>query len=255
MKQKGDDDLRKELAFLYRVARTVHSLELHEVLKEIVKIASEVTRADSVLVYTLDAKAQELLLRASKNPHADLLHKIKMKVGEGITGWVAKNEKPVAITRGANRDPRFKLFRSLPEDKFEAFLSVPIMNKRGVVGVINVQHKKAHAHTETEINLLSAMGKLVGGAVENALLIEETLALKDALELRKLVEKAKGILMKRRQISEDEAYKILQKESMDTRRSLKEVAEAILLVDKLHLGSLKLMAQAVEQSPSTNAEN
>ena len=76
----------------------------------------------------------------------------------------------------------------MPEDKFEAFLSVPIINKRGVVGVINVQHEKPHTHTETEINLLSAMDKLVGGAVENALLVEETLELKDALELRKLME-------------------------------------------------------------------
>jgi len=147
---------------------------------------------------------------------------------------VAKNEKPVAISRGARNDPRFKLFRSLPEDKFEAFLSVPIINKRGVVGVINVQHKKPHKHTETEINLLSAMGKLVGGAVENALLVEETLELKEILELRKLVEKAKGILMKRRQISEEDAYRILQKESMDSRRSLKEVTEAILLAEKFY---------------------
>ena len=85
-----------------------------------------------------------------------------------------------------------------------------------------------------EINLLAAIGKLVGGVVENALLIEETLSLKEALELRKVVEKAKGIIMKRRNIGEDEAYAILQKESMDTRKSLKEVAEAILLIDKLH---------------------
>lgn len=228
--------LKKELSFLYRVARTVHSLELEEVLKEIVRIASEVTKADSVLVYTLDPKTQELLLRASKNPHAELLQKIKMKLGEGITGWVAKEQKPVAISAGASRDPRFKFFRSLPEDRFEAFLSVPVMNKHGVVGVINVQHKKKHVHLDMEVNLLAAIGKLVGGAVENALLIEETLALKEALELRKLVEKAKGILMKRRQISEEEAYRILQKESMDTRTSLKDVAGAVLLAEKLHLG-------------------
>ncbi len=231
------DNLKKELAFLYRVARTVHSLELGEVLKEIVRIAAEVTKADSVLIYVLNPKTQDLILRASKNPHEDLLQKIKMKLGEGITGWVAKEQKPVAISKGARTDPRFKLFRSLPEDKFEAFLSVPIINKRGVVGVINVQHKKTHEHSESEINLLAAIGKLVGGAVENALLIEETLELKETLELRKLVEKAKGVLMTRRKISEDEAYHMLQKESMDSRKSLKEVAEAILLADKFHFST------------------
>ncbi|MCW5876877.1 MAG: ANTAR domain-containing protein [Anaerolineales bacterium] len=84
-----------------------------------------------------------------------------------------------------------------------------------------------------EIKLLAAVGKLAGGAVENALLLEETLALKEALALRKLVERAKGVLMRRRGLSEPEAFKLLQKESMDTRKSIKEVAEAVLLMDKL----------------------
>lgn len=227
--------LQKELAFLYKVAQTVSSFELDEVLKEIVNIAGEVTQADSVLVYVVDPNAQELVLRGSQNPHPDLLEKITMKLGEGITGWVASQNKPVALSAGASKDPRFKYFRSLPEDRFEAFLSVPIISKRGVAGVINVQHKKPHAHSEMEVNLLAAVGKLVGGAVENAMLLEETLALKEALALRKLVEKAKGVLMKRRQISEQDAFKLLQKESMDTRKSLKEIAEAVLLMDKLSL--------------------
>lgn len=228
-------DLKKELSFLYKVAQSVHSLEINELLREIVKVASEITRADSCLIYVLDKKRQELVLRASKNPHKDLLQRITLRLGEGITGWVAQEKKPVAISKGAAEDTRFKLFRSLPEDKFEAFLSVPIINKLGVVGVINVQHRKKHLHSDTEINLLEAIGKLVGGAVENALLIEESLALKDALALRKVIERAKGILMKKNRLDEDDAYRMLQKESMDSRKSLKEVAEAIILADKLHL--------------------
>jgi signal transduction protein with GAF and PtsI domain len=225
--------LQKELALLYQVAQAVSSFELAEVLQEIVRIAGEVTQADSVLVYVVDKDAEELVLRASQNPHPDLLRKVTMKMGEGITGWVARENKPVALSKGASQDPRFKYFRSLPEDRFEAFLSVPIISKLGVAGVINVQHKAPHVHSEMEVNLLAAVGKLVGGSVENALLIEETLALKEALELRKLVERAKGVLMKRRNLSEVDAYKLLQKESMDTRKSIKEVAEAVLLMDKL----------------------
>ena len=86
-----------------------------------------------------------------------------------------------------------------------------------------------------EVNLLTAVGKLVGGAVVNARLLEETFALKDALELRKLVEKAKGIVMKRRAVTEDQAYKILQKESMDARRSLKEIVDAVIVADTLNI--------------------
>jgi uroporphyrinogen-III synthase len=229
--------LQKELALLYQVAQTVNSFELDEVLREIVRIAGEVTQADSVLVYVLDKHAEELVLRASQNPHSDLLHHIKVKLGEGITGWVARENKPVALAHGASQDPRFKYFRSLPEDRFEAFLSVPIISKSGVAGVINVQHEAPHEHSDMEVNLLAAVGKLVGGAVENALLVEETLALKEALQLRKLVEKAKGVLMKRRNLCEPEAYRLLQRESMDTRKSIKEVAEAVLLMDKLNFKS------------------
>jgi len=230
-------ELKNELSFLYKVTSSLHSLELEELLNEIVKIAILVTKGDSCLIYVLDPKKNDLILRASKNPYPDLLRKIKMKVGIGITGWVAKEKKPVAITSGANKDSRFKLFRSLPEDKFEAFLSVPILDKHGVSGVINIQHKTKHKHSSMEINLLSAIGKLVGGALENALLVEESIVLKEALELRKLVEKAKGILMKKAAVDEDEAYKRLQKESMNKRKSLKEISEAIVLAEKLNLGT------------------
>lgn len=228
-------NLKKELSFLYKVAQSVHSLELEELLKEIVKIASKVTKGDSCLIYILDKEKNTLVLRASKNPHKDLLKSVQMKLGEGITGWVAKEKKPVVISKGALKDTRFKFFRSLPEDKFEAFLSVPIINKVGVVGVINVQHKKVHKYTDMEINLLTAIGKLVGGVVENALLIEESMALKEALEMRKVIEKAKGILMKRKNITEAEGYRQIQKESMDRRVSLKEIAEAIILADKMNI--------------------
>ncbi len=224
--------LHKELSFLYEVAQNVHSLEIDELLREIVDIASKVCRADSCLIYVLDPVMDELILRSSKKSHPDILRKIKMKMGEGITGWVAKEKKAVAITKGAAEDPRFKYFKNLPEDRFEAFLSVPIINRKGVCGVINIQHEKVHKHTAMEINLMTAIGKLVGGAVENALLIEESLALKEALELRKTLDKAKGILMKRKKISENEAYRILQKESMDSRRSLKEIADSVILSSK-----------------------
>lgn len=235
MKKTGIVQLKKELSFLYRVAQSVHSLELDELLQEIVHIANQVTKADSVLIYTLDKDNETLILRASKNPHKDLLQRIKMKLGEGITGWVAKEKRAVAIEKGAGQDLRFRFFRSLPEDTFQAFLSVPIVNKKGVVGVINVQHKKRHAHSPMEINLLEAIGKLVGGVVENALLIEESMAFQEALEMRKVIERAKGILMKKG-MGEEEAYRVIQKESMNSRKSIKEIADIIIAAEKFGLG-------------------
>ena len=226
--------LTKELTFLYRIAQTVYSLEIEDLLKEIVAIATEVTHGDSCLVYIVDRKHKELVLRASKNPRQKLLRKIKLKLGEGITGWVAQERQPVIISTGAAKDSRFRFFPNLPEDFFKAFLSVPIISKRGVVGVINIQHKEKHLHTPMEVNLLVAMGKLLGGAVDNALLVEETLLLKETLELRKLIEKAKGLLMKNSGLSEEEAYRKLQKESMKTGKSMRELAEAIVIAANMH---------------------
>ncbi|MBI4130772.1 GAF domain-containing protein [Candidatus Roizmanbacteria bacterium] len=225
--------LQQELTLLYRVAQHLNTLEIDELLAEIVIIASEVTSADSCFIYVVDQEKKGLVLRASKNPHKTQLRSIKMQLGEGITGWVAREQKAVALSSGASEDPRFKYFSSLPEDRFEAFLSVPIVNKTGVVGVINIQHKKPRTYGNQEIRLLTGIGKLVGGAIENALLIEETLALKDALEFRKTLDRAKGILMKQKHLTEQEAYSFLRSESMKERKSIKELAEAILLVERL----------------------
>jgi len=223
----------KELEILYEVVREVSRLDLKTVLNEIVKISSRLTKADSCLVYILDSQKKELVLRASKNPHKKLLKKIKMKLDEGITGWVARKNKPVVIEKKAGQDRRFKFFHQLPEDYYEAFLSVPIVNKKGVVGVINIQHQKEHQYLSKEVRLLTAIGRLVGGAVENARLVEESLALKEALEIRKLLEKAKGILMRDLNLTEEKAFRRIQKKSMDLRKSLREISQAIITADKL----------------------
>ncbi|RJR14653.1 ANTAR domain-containing protein [Candidatus Microgenomates bacterium] len=234
--QRTIAELESELAILYSVTQTVHSLELAQVLQKIVKIASSVTAADSCLIYVLDKDKEQLILKASKNPHKKLLEKITLRVGEGITGWVAQHKKPVVIESRADQDPRFKFFQKLPEDRYEAFLSVPILNKSKVIGVINIQHKQKHTYSNNEIHLLTAIGKLVGGAVVNALLIEETMHLKEALVLRKLVERAKGIIMKKTGLSEQEAYALMQKQSMKSGKSLKEVSDAVVLSDTFKLG-------------------
>lgn len=240
MREKLKEKLKtkeKELAIFYKLIREVSTFDLEKVLKEIVKVTSGLTKADSCFVYLLDRTKKELVLRASKNPHKKLLKKIKMKLGEGITGWVAKNKKPVVINDNAAKDPRFKFFHQLPEDRYQAFLSAPIINKYGVVGVINIQHKLQHKYPQEEVNLLTAIGQLVGGAVENARLVEESLALKEALETRKILEKAKGILMRNLKITEEEAFRRIQKKSMDWRKSFREIAEAIVVTDKLKNGS------------------
>ena len=174
--QKTLDLAGQELQILHQISYTIGStLDLDEVLRQIIELVVQVTKGDSCLLYLLDESEDFLILRASKNPHPRLIGRISVKVGEGITGWVAQEAQPVAIPRHAAKDVRFKFFHTLPEDKFEAFLSVPIVAAGGkVIGVINVQHRRTHRHSEREKTLLSIIGHQVGGAIRNASLYEET---------------------------------------------------------------------------------
>ncbi len=152
---------------------TSSQLDLELILKEVVKVVTENTKADSVFIYLLSENKTRLILMASKTPHKEELGNISLAVGEGITGWVAKENKLVAISNSAYQDSRFKGFDVLPEDRYEAFLSVPLIYKGITIGVINVQHKEAHSYTKNTINTISSIGKLVGGVIENARLYKE----------------------------------------------------------------------------------
>ncbi len=153
---------------------TCSDLDFHGILQEVVGIVNEMTKSDSIFIYLFDAPKKNLVLMASKTGSKKVLGKVNLKIGEGITGWVAEHNKPVAIKKNAYQDPRFKGFDVLPEDRYEAFLSVPIIYKGKVSGVINVQHKKPHEYSVGSVNLINTIAKQVGGVIEHARLFEDT---------------------------------------------------------------------------------
>ncbi len=161
-----------DFQFLQEIAARIFSpAPLPEILDGVVEFVSNVVRFDSCFIYILEEDT--LLLRASKNPHLDVVNRLKLKLGQGITGWVAAHKEPVCIDQDAYRDPRFKFFNQLPEDRFESFLSVPILSHGRVVGVINLQNQTIHRYDLSEILIVSTIGLLVGAAVEIALLKQE----------------------------------------------------------------------------------
>jgi len=201
----------------------------HDVLSRVVEFASGLVKCDSCLIYVLEG--DELVLRASKNPHPEVVDRLRLRVGEGITGWVAANREPVGIPERAAHDPRFQFFHELPEDSYEAFLSVPLMCRGRVVGVINLQHRQHHVHRRREIRLISAIGYLVGAEIELARLEEANSTLTEQLQTRKIIERAKGILQRDLGLNEEQAYLAIQRQSRQKRRPMKEIAEAIVLSD------------------------
>ncbi|MBA4417301.1 MAG: GAF sensor protein [Syntrophus sp. (in: bacteria)] len=164
----------QELRILHEVAQDISSnLDLNELLGRIVDMVMDTIAADSCLIYLYDRQNEELILTASNNPQHKKLGMINLKIGEGVTGWVAKERKPVALERKAYRDQRFKALAALDDDKYEAFLSIPILSKNEIVGVMNIRNREEHVYPEQQIDLLFTVGKYLGSAIENGRVYEE----------------------------------------------------------------------------------
>ena len=225
-------DSRSAVDALHDIGRRLASADpLHDVLSRVVQFVSSLVSCDSCFIYVLEGDT--LVLRASKNPHPESVGRLTLRLGQGITGWVAEHRRPVTVSRNASRDPRFQVFNELPEDCYEAFLSVPVLSRGKLVGVINVQHRQPHVHGEREVQLISTVGFLVGAEIEMARLEGENTQLSERLEERKLIDRAKGILQRDLGLSEEDAYLTLQRQSRQRRKTKKEIAEAIILGDEL----------------------
>ena len=228
----GFRDGLTSIDFLHEISSRIAAADsFHVVLGSIVDFVTTVIPCDSCFIYVLEQ--DKLVVRASKNPHADIVDQLGVQLGQGITGWVAEHREPVAIASDASNDPRFMMFKNLAEDHFEAILCTPIVCASKVVGVINLQHRLSYQHTANEVRLMSMLGFLVGAEIERARLETENAQLAGRLETRKAVDRAKGILQRDLGISEDEAYRTMQRESRQRRKSMREIADAIMLGDDL----------------------
>ncbi len=166
--------LSRELDILRHIISLLnYDLDLNIILHNVVNMMVSFTKADSCFLYLLDKAHTELVLVASSNPHPKMIRKIKLKIGEGVTGWVAEQKQPVVIPQKAFDDPRFKIFNSLPEDKFECFVGIPILSNDQLIGVINFQHRKKKRYSKSTIESLLAISQLVSGVIRYAWLYDE----------------------------------------------------------------------------------
>lgn len=207
-----------------------NNYNFQEFLQRLIKIVTRIIPADSCFIYFYDRRRKQSILIASKKPHEEAIGKIIIREGEGITNWVVQHEKTVSIEKYAYKDPRFKSFKELPEDTYESFLSVPIIDRSGVVGVINIQNRNQYEFSKQQVKAIESLVKIVSSAFAQVALEAKVDKLKNQLEERKAVEKAKGILMKMKNISEEEAFSFIRTEAMNKRKTLKEIADMILLV-------------------------
>lgn len=174
----------QELRILHEVAKDISSnLELKELLSRIVTMIMNLVTADSCLIYLYDRQNDELILTASSKPKEKSIGRVKLKIGEGVTGWAAKEKRPVVLPKEAYKDQRFKTFSSLEEDKYQAFMSIPILSKDEVVGVMNIRNMEAHNYPEHQVNLLFTVSRYLGSAIHNTIIYEEVIRKAKQLDL------------------------------------------------------------------------
>jgi signal transduction protein with GAF and PtsI domain len=216
---------KSQVELLHQISDIVSSnASLEQMLQELIGLTVDVTGCDACLVYLADHATNEIVLRASQLPHTAEIGKIRMKMGEGITGWVAQHESVVALSANAAADARFKAFQALPEDTYEAFLSVPLISAGELIGVINVHHRAKHQHSRDEIALISFIGEQMGGAIAKSRLAERSESAARRMEaLAGLAQKISG---------ENYLDRILQAISEMVAETLDSPVCSIMLVDE-----------------------
>ncbi|MFC1500950.1 GAF domain-containing protein [Elusimicrobiota bacterium] len=164
-----------EVKILYKIIEIIGiSKDLDSLLNQIAHTLAVNLKGDSCFIYHADHNSHTLKLSGAWPPHPYHVGKIHLEEGEGITGWVAKHKTTVCLSKKAYKDLRFKIYQNIPEDKFEAFLSTPIILKKEVIGVINIFNKKPKAFSKNVIQLLNSIASQISGAIEKTKLVETT---------------------------------------------------------------------------------
>ena len=224
---------KKQIKALTEISQAISSDRyLDDILKLIVTVTANVMDSKICSLWILDEKEGALKIRATQTLSEAYLKERSLKLEEGIVGYVAQHNKPLAIP-DVLKEPRYKEKELARKEGLVSMLSVPMAVKDKVIGVINCYTSYAHEFTETERDLLTMVANQAAICIENTELMVKTKVIQEELETRKLLERAKGVMMKRHGLGEEEAFKRIRKASMDSRKTMREIAEAILLTDKM----------------------
>ena len=232
-KKASKTSYEKQIKALSEISQAISSDQyLDDILKLIVTVTANVMDSKICSLWILDEREKALKIRATQAISEAYLKERSLKVGEGVVGYVAEQKKPLAIP-DVLKEPRYKEKELARKEGLISMLSVPMTVKDKVIGVINCYTSYLHEFTETERAVLTAVANQAAICIENTELMVKTKVIQEELESRKLVEKAKGVLMKRQGLSEEEAFKRIRKASMDSRKTMREIAEAILVTEKM----------------------
>ncbi|MBU2541582.1 MAG: GAF domain-containing protein [Candidatus Omnitrophica bacterium] len=170
------------LEILFKIAKEVNSnLGLKRCLKSIIDNTVEVLNVERSSLMLLDKQKKELRIEYAKGISREVIKKAIVKIGVGVSGWVAKTGKPLLIN-DISKDRRF---RPREKGKYynQSLLSVPLKARDQVIGVLNVNNKRGkRIFTKDDLELLSALANEASIAVSNARLYQELLSANERLK-------------------------------------------------------------------------
>jgi len=226
----------KYIKALMDISRAITSdLYLEDLLKLIVMVTARVTGVEICSLWLIDESINPAMIRlkASQTIDPEYMKDRSLNMDEGVVGFVATHKRPL-IVEDVLDEPIFKEKEMAKKLGLVSMVSVPLQVKdEKVVGVLNCFTASLHNFSETEVNLIITVANQAAVAILNTELMVKTKVVQEELETRKLVERAKDVLMNRRNKTGEESYHWIRKRSMDTRKSMRCVAEAIILSEEL----------------------
>ena len=236
MDQKPAESYEKYIKGLMDISRAITSdLYLEDILKLIVMVTANVTGVEICSLWLTDDSDSTgmIRLKATQSIDTDYVKDRALTMDEGVVGYVATHNTPLIIENVLN-EPRFKEKEMAKKLGLVSMVGVPLrVKEEKVIGVLNCFTSLPHKFSQTEVNLITAVANQAAVAILNTELMVKTKVIQEELETRKLLERAKEILMRRKVLKSDEAFRWIQKRSMDTRKSMRNIAEAIILSDEL----------------------
>jgi two-component system, response regulator PdtaR len=228
------DDYIKALTDISRAITS--EIYLEDLLKLIVMVTAKVTGVAICSLWLVDEAESppKIRLKATQAIAPEYIKDRSLNLDEGVVGYVVTHQQPLVI-KNVLRNQRFKEKEMARKLGLVSMVGVPLLKDDKVIGVLNCFTCDPHDFSDTEVNLLTAVANQAAVAILNTELMVKTKVIQEELETRKLVERAKEGFMARKSISGEAAYRWLQKQSMDSRKSMRLVAEAVLLSNELKM--------------------
>ena len=234
-KIESENDHRYIKALMDISQAITSDLYLEDILKLIVMVTAKVTGVEICSLWLIDEEEtpRKIRLKATQSLDPEYMKDRSLDMNEGVVGWVASMNRPLLL-RDVLQEPRFKEKEMARKLGLASLLSVPMHVKDDrVIGVLNCFTSEPHDFSENEVNLVTTVANQAAIAIENTRLLVKTKVIEEELASRKLIERAKEIVMVRKNLPADKAFRWLQKKSMDARKSMKEIAEALILSQEL----------------------